>query len=87
MRKQHNLKSTSGFTYTPAVGIIEAVNAGTKHVLPEVTHIDVHGGTIITKELVRVIRKTSQGVPVFHRMRHEIEMPSALGPGLDLLAS
>lgn len=87
MRKQHNVKST-GFTYTtPSIGIIEAINAGSKHVLPVVTHIDVHGGTIITKELVKVIRKTSQGVPVFHRMRHEIELPSALGIGKDFFAS
>jgi hypothetical protein len=87
MRKQHNIKSI-GFTYTtPVVGIIEAINADSKHTLPVVTHIDVRGNTVVTKELVKVIRKTSQGVPVFHRMKHEIEMPSCLGVGLDLLAS
>lgn len=85
MRKQHNLKSVSGFTYTS--DIISAINADNKHALPPVTHVDIWQGTRITPELVSLVRHTSQGVPVFHRMKHEIEVPSCLGTGLDLLAS
>ena len=87
MRKQHNVKST-GFTYTtPVIGIIEAVNNDSKHVLPSVTHVDILQGTRITPELVSLVRRTSQGIPVFHRMRHEIEVPSCLGTGLDWMHS
>jgi hypothetical protein len=87
MRKQHNVKSI-GFTYAKT-DILSALNSVTVRALPPVQHITLaYGVHEATPEMVDWARSINPlAVPVFHRSRRQVEMPTPFGAGKDWLMS
>lgn len=87
MRKQHNVKST-GFQFQQT-DILSAINSVAVRALPPVQHISLAYGVVVpTPEMVDWARSINPlAVPVFHRSRRQVEMPTPFGVGKDWLAS
>jgi len=86
MRKQHNLKSATGFTYTSAT-LLEITEQGVTRVPPPVAHVDVRPNAVIGTELVSMVRDITGATPVFHRWQRRTEVPTALGINGERFAS
>ena len=87
MRKQHNLKSATGFTYTTPATLLSVTDEVVTRKLPPVAHVDVRPNAVIGTELVSMVRDITGATPVFHRWHRITELPTALGVAGEFFAS